>query len=86
MIYFEKLTLTNEKEIEEMSAMATEIVREHFDPIIGKAQNDYMIAKFQTPAAIKEQLEHGSEYFFVSDGKRRMISAQDFIWMIMFIR
>ncbi len=53
-----------------MSAMAQEIVRKHFDPIIGKAQNDYMLSLFQTPAAIKEQMEHGNRYYFVrQDGR-----------------
>lgn len=57
--------------IAEMSAMATEIVRDHFDPIIGKAQNDYMIARFQTVEAIEEQLAHGSRYYFAElDGRR----------------
>ena len=40
---FDRLLLSEESRIKEMSKMATEIVREHFDPIIGKAQNDYMI-------------------------------------------
>lgn len=59
-------------QIAEMSAMATEIVREHFDPIIGKAQNDYMIGKFQSEAAIQEMLEHGYRYFFVEEAGRRV--------------
>ncbi len=50
-----------------MSEMATEIVREHFDPIIGKAQNDYMISLFQTKEAISKQLEQGYNYFFAKD-------------------
>lgn len=48
-----------------LSKMATEIVREHFDPIIGKAQNDYMIGLFQTEESIYNQLEHGYRYYFV---------------------
>ena len=48
-----------------MSILATAIVREHFDPIIGKAQNTYMIEKFQTEVSIISQLEHGSRYFFI---------------------
>lgn len=71
-MHFEKLTAANRKELEEMSSMATEIVQEHFDPIIGKAQNDYMIGKFQTVDAIREQLEQGYEYFFVNDGEKRI--------------
>ena len=42
-----------------MSKMATEIVREHFEPLIGKEQNDYMLEMFQTEDAIKKQLEKG---------------------------
>ena len=51
-----------------MSKLATNIVREHFDPIIGKAQNDYMISKFQTPKSIADALYHGYRYYFVKDG------------------
>lgn len=51
--------------IEHMSAMATEIIREHFDPLVGKAQNDYMLAMFQTPGAISKQLDAGYQYYFV---------------------
>lgn len=69
---FEKLNLSDKNAIKEMSAMATEIVREHFDPIIGKAQNDYMIEKFQTEDAISDQLEHGYQYYFVYDAGERI--------------
>ncbi|MBQ0079253.1 MAG: GNAT family N-acetyltransferase [Eubacterium sp.] len=48
-----------------MSKMASEIVKEHFDPLIGPEQNDYMIAMFQTEEAIAGQLEHGYNYYFV---------------------
>ena len=48
--------------ISEMSEMATSIVRDHFDPIIGTAQNDYMISLFQTKDAIKKQLSNGYRY------------------------
>ena len=51
-----------------MSKLATNIVREHFDPIIGKAQNDYMISKFHTPVSIADALYHGYRYYFVKDG------------------
>ena len=52
-------------QIEEMSSMATEIVREHYDPIIGEEQNDYMIGIFQSPEAIKEQMSEGADYYFI---------------------
>lgn len=64
MIEFVRLE-NDEKEIERMSAMATAIVREHFDPLIGKEQNDYMLSLFQTPGAIAAQLTEGYRYYFV---------------------
>lgn len=65
MIHFEKLEKDNTEAIGEMSKMAAEIVREHFDPLIGKEQNDYMISLFQTPEAIFSQLQKGYQYWFV---------------------
>ena len=54
-----------ENEIPILSSLATHIVREHFDPIIGKAQNDYMLEKYQSIPAIKEQIKKGYLYFWV---------------------
>ena len=53
--------------IEALSAFATEIVREHFDPIIGKAQNDYMLARSQSASGIREQIEGGARYYIAAD-------------------
>ena len=53
-------------DIERMSRMATEILRDYYDPIIGKEQNDYMLALFQSPEGIKDQLSHGYRYYFVT--------------------
>lgn len=61
----------NENEIDELSAFATQIVRNHFDSIIGTAQNDYMLSKFQTVEAIAEQFVHGYRYYWaVQEGKK----------------
>ena len=53
--------------IEALSAFATEIVREHFDPIIGAAQNDYMLARSQSASGIREQIEGGARYYIAAD-------------------
>ena len=53
---FAEVRLGDEAEIEALSRLATAIVREHFDPLIGKAQNDYMLKKFQSVPAICGQL------------------------------
>lgn len=64
-ISFKKLEKTNEEEVRVMSRMASSIVKEHFDPLVGPEQNDYMIAMFQTEQAIAGQLDAGYEYYFV---------------------
>lgn len=66
-VHFEKLQKHDEININRMSALATAIVKEHFDSIIGSEQNDYMISLFQTPTAIDDQLYHGYQYYFVKD-------------------
>lgn len=67
---FRELFVDDNKEIKKMSELASAIVKEYYDPIIGCEQNDYMIKMFQSPDAISEQLSHGYRYFFmVQDGK-----------------
>lgn len=69
---FEILLPGDKEEINEMSGMATAIVRDYYDPIIGKDQNDYMLKMFQTPEAIAEQLEHGYRYYFVRENGKNL--------------
>lgn len=52
-------------DVPELSVIASNVVKAHFDPIIGSAQNDYMISKFQSPQAIQEQLSHGYRYYWL---------------------
>lgn len=54
--------------IQQMGQLSSSIVKEHFDPIIGAAQNDYMIDRFNTAEAVSDQIRnHGYRYFFVCD-------------------
>lgn len=64
---FVKLTSDDVNGIKEMSEMATAILREHYDPIIGKEQNDYMLKMFQSVEAVTEQLTHGYNYYFAKN-------------------
>ena len=64
-ITFERLAQDDMGGILAMSRLATDILREHYDPILGKAQNDYMLEKFQSVDAINHQLESGYQYYFV---------------------
>lgn len=50
--------------IQNIAALAEEIWNQHFVPIIGKAQVDYMVEKFQSYPALKNQIEKdGYEYY-----------------------
>ncbi len=54
-----------ENQIEVITELANKIWNEHFTPIIGKAQVDYMLEKFQSKKAISEQIENGSLYYLI---------------------
>ena len=64
---FQKISPGDSPAIEKLSAVATDIVKEHYDPIIGPAMNDYMIAMFQSVPAITRQLAEGYRYHFVRE-------------------
>lgn len=78
-IGFVELDIGDEAGIDRMSALASAIVKEHFDPIIGSAQNDYMIDRFQSPAAVRSLLEQGYRYFFVVDAAGAEIGFITFV-------
>ena len=61
----EIIRVTEQHEITAVSAMAEEIWRQHFIPIIGEAQVKYMLAKFQSDEAITDQISNGYEYYLV---------------------
>ena len=56
------------EEIEPLSKLATSILREYYDPLLGKEQNDYMLDKFQSVKALTEHMEHGYTYCWVKYG------------------
>ena len=43
--------------------MAHQVWNEYYVPIIGQAQVDYMVTKFQSPEAMQSQIDSGYEYF-----------------------
>lgn len=55
------------EQIAGLSAFASQIVKEHFDPLIGPEQNDYMIARFQSVSAITDQIRSGYRYYVAED-------------------
>lgn len=56
------ITTQNYQHIE---ILADTIWREHYIPIVGKPQIDYMLDKFQSAKAIEKQVENGFEYFLI---------------------
>jgi GNAT superfamily N-acetyltransferase len=48
-----------------VAALAHDIWYEFYVPLIGRAQVDYMVGKFQNAAAMQSQIDQGYEYFLV---------------------
>ena len=58
--------------VNDLAAMAEGIWHEHYDPILGSRQVAYMVERFQSAAAIKEQISHGYHYRFAVTAGRRV--------------
>ncbi len=56
-----------DEQIQRITDLAEVIWNEHFTPIIGKKQVDYMVDKFQSYHALKEQLSDGYTYYQIFD-------------------
>ena len=57
------VSANSDKEIQDISNLASIIWNEHFISILIQEQIDYMVDKFQSYLAIKEQITDGYEYF-----------------------
>jgi diamine N-acetyltransferase len=53
-------------ELAAVAALAQEIWREYYVPLIGAAQVEYMVTNFQSAAAMREQVARGDEYFMIT--------------------
>lgn len=60
--------VSDNNQIEIIEGLASEIWHEYFTPIIGTAQVDYMLGKFQSKCAITEQIKTGFSYFLITCG------------------
>ena len=67
-MFIEKISDKNQIEI--IENLASEIWNEYFTPIIGTAQVDYMLEKFQSKNAITEQLQNGFQYFLIKNNNQ----------------
>lgn len=60
-----EITPVRGTELEALAVLAREIWYEHYVPLIGRAQVDYMVSKFQSAAAMHAQIRDGYEYFIL---------------------
>ena len=60
--------ILDEAQIGRTSRLAAEIWPEHYLPIIGRAQVEYMLETFQSAAAIRRQIGEGYEYYLAFYG------------------
>lgn len=59
-------------DIKQTALLASEIWHEHFTPIIGEQQVDYMLDKFQSEHAISEQIHEGYSYFALMNNDQQI--------------
>lgn len=68
-----KFLFANSKEHFNVIAKLANIVwHEHYIPIIGKAQVEYMVAKFQTSEAMQQQAKDGYQYYIIKFGNENV--------------
>jgi ribosomal protein S18 acetylase RimI-like enzyme len=66
-MFIEVLT---EEQREIVESLAKEIWTEHYVPIIGKAQVDYMLDRFQSRESISDQIRSGFLYFLIKEDNK----------------
>jgi ribosomal protein S18 acetylase RimI-like enzyme len=64
--------VSTDEEIGAVEALAREIWTEHYTPIIGPAQVEYMLEKFQSKEAIAGQIREGYSYFLLEERGSRI--------------
>jgi len=58
----------SKEEITAIESLADRIWHEHFIPIIGQAQVQFMLEKFQSARAIRQQIDNGYIYLLAQQG------------------
>lgn len=61
----EFILATSKEHFNVIAKLAHIVWHEHYTPIIGKAQVEYMVAKFQTAKAMQKQAKEGYEYYII---------------------
>ncbi len=58
------ISVMTKEQIREVSELAEEVWHEHYDSIIGKEQVNYMIEKFQSEVAMKDQMQNSGYLYY----------------------
>ncbi len=67
------ILIKEDSEIEQLSILAKEIWNQHYSPIIGRDQVDYMIKLLQSKEAIKEDIEKKDyQYYFIDKNNKKI--------------
>ncbi|HOW28892.1 MAG TPA: GNAT family N-acetyltransferase [Elusimicrobiota bacterium] len=67
------------KDIAAVEALARRIWREHYIPLIGEAQVEYMLTRFQSEDAIAAQIAAGYSYYLMEEEGGRAIGYLSFV-------
>lgn len=60
-----KIEKVKTEETGQLAELAERIWREHYTSIIGEAQVEYMLQKFQSEQAVLSQMKNGTRYYFL---------------------
>ncbi len=61
--------IASEADAQAIAALAAEIWREYYTPLIGADQVEYMLSRFQSEAAIAQAIANGTAYHLACDGE-----------------
>lgn len=59
----------DERDPERIAALAREIWRKHYVPIVGEVQVEYMLERFESADAIRDAIARGDEYWLALGGE-----------------
>jgi diamine N-acetyltransferase len=63
--------VTTPQQLAAVAGLAHEIWYEYYVPLIGRAQVDYMVSRFQSSEAMAQQIREDYEYFLIQRGTVR---------------
>ena len=69
--------VTTPQQLDAVAGLAHEIWYEYYVPLIGRAQVDYMVSRFQSSEAMAQQIREDYEYFLIQRGLVQHGPAQE---------